>query len=536
MLDKIQMETSPDQTPAPTHKERMENVARPLVRRRRRSMDILTIGEITSRNQRIYYQSIIGLSLLLLVCMVFVSIKDEELIWPCLVISATSLVPLWIWVSQAEKGIPILPAFSIQQLLIYLIPIFTQNPTIQGYDSTVMNSSAMSIGLLFILLPLGWMLGRELVKSYPSRWNLDFKSWGTAGAFTLRIAVTFLLVSIAFEIFLKLGLMQWIPTGLMPVFKVVLASMAAFGAFLGGFVIADRRHTGSKTLFWSAFYLLFLLSTSGLLLSGVTLMVVAAGIGLGLGGGRTPWRFVIAISAILSFLNVGKFDMRAKYWGEGGANMSLLSTPKLYADWTKFSLDKLVNRSATARSSFDTVEIKGQSLLERINSIQNMTFVINAQQVLHKEPLWGKTYKLIPPLFIPRFLWPEKPRTHEGQIMLNLHYDRQSSVEDTKITYIAWGFLPEAVGNFGPLGGAVFLGLVMGLLLGILESWSVKKRLFSIEGIVIVGLLLQILISFEMVASVFLTSTFQMVVVLVVGGALFRIGLASEIRKFKRRQ
>ncbi len=504
-------------------------VAGPMARRRRRAIEELTIGEITSRNRQMYFQAIIGLGVVLLAGLVSVVKMDPAMAWPYAVIAATSLVPLWIWAAQGRKGVPVLPTFVVQQLLVYLMPIFVQNESIQGYGSAVMYESAMSVGVFFLLLPLGWKWGRKLIASHPSRWILDLRGRGGAGAVTQQIALIFLGVSIAFEVFSKLGLTGWIPLGLMPVVRAILGALAAFGAFLGGFVIAGRREAGGKTYYWVAFYLLFFFTASGLLLSGVTLMVVAAGMGLGLGGARVPWRFLIGVSAILAFLNIGKFDMRAKYWDEGGINTSLAHTPSLYAEWAMLSFDKLMNRSELGRSSADSVEIKGQSLLERMNNLQNMAFVVNAQQVLHVNPLWGKTYTLIPPLFVPRFLWADKPRTHEGQIMLNLHFGRQGSVEDTEKTYIAWGFLPEAVGNFGPLGGAIFLGPVLGLLLGMLESWSARKRLFSIEGLVIVGLLLQILISFEMVASVFLTSTFQMLIVLIVGGAAMRYLVQSPV-------
>lgn len=496
--------------------------------RLRKAIDALTIGEIINRNKSIYYQFIAGIAVVILLCLAFVAEMDAAMIWPCTVISAAALVPLWFWSTQDKKGVPILPTFVVQQLLVYLMPILVQNASIQGYSSNVMNSSAMSVGLFFLVLPLGWKTGREMVTSHPSRWILNFQGRGGTGAMTLRIALIFLGFNVAFEVLSKLGMMGWIPTGLMPVVRATLAALAAFGAFLGGFVIANRRGSRGKMWFWLVFYVLLLLTASGLLLSGVTLMVVAGGIGLGLGCARMPWIFMITVSAILSFLNVGKFEMRAKYWGENAVGTSLTGIPSLYAEWAQISFERLGNRRELESGSSNTVEVKGQSLLERMNNLQNMTFVVNAQQKLKAEPLWGKTYALIPPLFIPRFLWEDKPRTHEGQILLNLHYGRQCSVEDTEKTYIAWGLLPEAVGNFGTTGGPLFLGLVIGLLFGMLESWSARKRLFSIEGFVIIGLLMQTLVSFEMVASVFLTSTFQMILVLAVGASMFRMALAAE--------
>ena len=545
------MEIVPDQITSPPLAERYRGGARLGGRHRREGMESLTIGQIASRNRRIYYQAIAGLGAVMLAGQISVAISDPAMAWTYAMIATCSLVPLWVWASHKGKGVPILPMFVVQQVLVYLMPIFVRNETIQGYDSTVMSKSALSVVVFFLLLPLGWKWGRIMVASRSSRWNFNLRGRGGVGVVTQRIALIFLGVSIGFEVFSKLGLTGSIPSGVMPVIRAILGALAAFGAFLGAFVIAGGRGVGGRISYWLSFYLLFFLTASGLLLSGVTLMVVAAGTGLGLGGARIPWRFVVGVSAILTLLNIGKFEMRAKYWSETVANTSvetaanssvesvantrLAGTLSIYAEWIEVSFDILANRLESHRRSVETAEPKGQSLLERMNNLQNMAFVVNAQEVLHMAPLGGKTYSLIPPLFIPRFMWVDKPRTHEGQIMLNVHYGRQGSIEDTERTYIAWGFLPEAVGNFGTLGGALFLGPVLGLLLGMSESWSVRKRLFSIEGLVILGILLQFLISFEMVASVFLTSTFQMVVVLAAGGAMFRMALAKAPDVSRRR-
>jgi hypothetical protein len=66
---------------------------------------------------------------------------------------------------------------------------------------------------------------------------------------------------------------------------------------------------------------------------------------------------------------------------------------------------------------------------------------------------------MIPALLVPRIFWEDKPRTHMGQMILNYHYGRQASVRDIFSTFIAWGLLPEAVGNFGIILGSLGVGL-----------------------------------------------------------------------------
>lgn len=519
-------------------RESRRSLLRPRRYARRRSLDSILIGKITNRDPKMYRKGMAAYGLILILGLWRVFEMSPSLLWPFVMIAASSLVAIGIWISSGLKGLPVLPAFVVQQVLVYLMPIAVQNESIQGYSMQVMNSSAASVALFLLLLPLGWLGGRAIIEARPARWRLELNVAGEGGALPLKIALLFLTANIAFEVLVKEGVIRGIPQGVMPIIKAGLAAGSALGAFLGAFVISFQKGgNGKSARFWAAFLTLFILTASGLLLSGVTLMVVAAAMGLGLGAGRVPWLFLITVGGGLAFLNVSKFDMREKYWREGGdAANRLVDLPAFYIEWSEASIRNLSYRAETQTEEARNTKLGGQSLLDRIDNMQNLVFVVHAEKALNVSLLRGETYKLIPPLFIPRFLWPEKPRTHEGQILLNLHFGRQMSVEATETTYVAWGLLPEAVGNFGPIGGALFLGPLLGFCFGMLEKWSMRKRLFSIEAVVAVALLLQILISFEKVASVFLTSTFQMTLVLVAGCIAFRVASGKKPMKSRGRR
>jgi hypothetical protein len=240
-------------------------------------------------------------------------------------------------------------------------------------------------------------------------------------------------------------------------------------------------------------------------------------IGLFWSSGRMPWRYLIVVVSILSFLNLGKFTMREQYWTPEGdqPQVTLSQMPRHYAEWIEASYEAL---APTAPGSLmrggREKRPKAQSLLERVNNLQNLLFVIDAVDAGHIAPLHGATYTLIPPLLMPRILWPEKPRAHEGQILLNVHFGRQE-LDSTFQTYIAWGLLAEAYGNFGSLAGNAFLGLFLGFCCAWLENFTARKLLLSLEGFIAFTLLLAIMGSFEMVASVLVTSVFQSVIVLI---------------------
>jgi hypothetical protein len=296
------------------------------------------------------------------------------------------------------------------------------------------------------------------------------------------------------------------------------------GAFFGGLAIGDRPDYKKRWGFWALLLAIFFLSVGDVHISAASSLVLSAAVGLGLGKQRVPFGFLLVALGFVGFLNQGKFDMRNRYWsGESNiTSVSLRGLPAFYGEWAAASAGRLFASETPGGEVVSIHEGGGQSILDRVNNMQNMVFVLGALESPENLLLMGRTYALIPALFVPRFLWAEKPRSHEGQILLNLHFGRQMTVEQTERTYIAWGLLPEAVGNFGSWFGPPCLGLLLGAAMGWLERISLAKRLFSVEGMVLGGLFLIAVGSYEMVASVFLTSMFQFLVVVTISGFFLR--------------
>jgi len=312
---------------------------------------------------------------------------------------------------------------------------------------------------------------------------------------------------------------------LMPVLTAFAGAASSLGAFFGGLSVARHPFRAGALVFWALLAANFFLTISGLLLYGACGIVFACAMGLGFGARRVPWVFLLVSILLVGFLNEGKSVMRGIYWDpeSGVSRASLSQLPEFYYEWSQASLYLYqLSASGNTQSSALASDVAGQSLVDRLDNFQNLTFIVDTFESGSSRPLYGKTYTLIPALLIPRFFWPDKPRTHEGQVMLNLNFGRQSSEEETFNTYIAWGLLPEAVGNFGCVGGACFLGLLAGFGCGLLETWSARKRVLSVEGLVAIALLLALAVSYEMVASVFVTATFQLLVAVIILGLLLR--------------
>ena len=313
--------------------------------------------------------------------------------------------------------------------------------------------------------------------------------------------------------------------------RTFAGAVSALGALLGGFVTAGRPYRLGTVVFWILVAATFFLSISDILISAASALVISCAIGLGLGLRRIPWRFLMVAGLLVAFLNQGKFVLRERYWDleSSSTHVRLAGLPALYAEWAKASLTMLTSGSRDRAQSGEVASDSGQSLFDRVNGLQNLIFIVDALERGDAELLHGRTYRIIPALLVPRFLWPEKPRTHEGQVMLNLAFGRQATVEDTYRTYVAWGLLPEAVGNFGLFGGACLLGLLAGFGCGWLEVWSARKRLFSVAGLIAGAVLIQIAVSYEFVASVNVTSTFQLLVAVFVVGCLIRYWFMESV-------
>ena len=336
--------------------------------------------------------------------------------------------------------------------------------------------------------------------------------------FTLIIGSSLYLVLDSMN--LMSALYAFLPDGAASMVTTLVAAAGACGFFLGAMFVGSRTMpTGGRILFWSLLAGNCLISASGFLLSATTGMLASVLIGLFWSSGRMPWRYLVVVGLMLSFLNLGKFTMRERYWGadgEASVSITLGQMPHYYGEWVQASLAAIApNHGKDAARDSGGRSSNGQNLLERVNNLQNLLFVIDAIDAGKVPPLHGQTYSLIPPLLVPRIFWPDKPRTHEGQILLNVHFGRQD-LDATMQTYIAWGLLPEAYGNFGAKSGAIFLGVCLGLFFAWLENFTAQKVLLSLEGFISFTILLGLMGSFEMVASILVTSIFQSVVVLIV--------------------
>jgi hypothetical protein len=439
-------------------------------------------------------------------------------------IGSGTCMALVIWNSRAI-GLPLMPMMAIQSLLIYGMPIVAAHENIKGYPADFVVTAGMEVMVFNVVMAVSWWLCMNMmIPSRPVSYALqEFNKTGATGL--TRLGFSMLGAATLFEVLQGLNLLDAIyrvlPSGSDSILQTLVAVASACGLFLVSMVIGGNESSPMQRFtFVTLLIVNTMIAADGFLLAAPAANLITVAIGLFWGGGRIPWRYLTVALLSLSFFNIGKTTMRDRYWGnedQSAVNITMDKLPGIFAEWSEASYDAILENNAEPVKGLagngDQVA-RNQTLLDRIDNLQNLLFVIDAIDSEHVKPLYGATYALIPPLLVPRVFWPNKPRSHEGQILLNVHFGRQD-YDSTLVTYIAWGLLPEAYGNFGPIMGSVVLAVFLGVSFAWVENVSARKLVVSMEGFLCLCLLLSLMNSFEMVASVLVTSTFQSMVVII---------------------
>ena len=484
---------------------------------------VLTFGEIM-RIMNPFVVALVGLWTTLIVITTGKLFYDGSgYAGPYLLMAFSTLIPMWIWKNQPQKGIPYMMVLVLFLGVFYLTPIVASNEALLRFSPELIPKAALAVALFFAAIGMGWKYGFSKAASEPSRWKILGEQSEEASLLAMRIGLALLLAGLVGQIIpfvINLG-------SFYPVARALTGLASSLGALLGGY--SDGMAKRTTPIFWFLMAIIFLIIIRDVLISAAAQVILAAIIGLMLGSRKVPWKLLMITFAVISFLNLGKFIMRERYWNHRDTNntgVTLMGLPAFYGEWILCSVGELTGTSDQSMMAIrlnDKINKnkKEGDFSDRMNSFENVLFITRQLEGNNYPLLYGATYTLIPPLLLPRFLVPNKPRSHAGQDLLNIHFGRQRAV-DVERTFIAWGFLPEGMGNFGLWLGPLIVGLVIGALTGWLERWSIRKEFFSVEGFLALGLLLQDLIAYEMVASLWITSTFQMIVVCLVGGFAIR--------------
>lgn len=490
-----------------------------------------TMGELSHNVRLILKRTLFPSAVALAAGVIYLAVTHSPGMLSFAMMGAGALIALTVW-SNGGVGVPLMPMIIVQQLVISGLPIITHHEVVTFYPASFVNEAGMEVFVFCASLAAAWQAGMSMFSAAPpiAYALIGVDQGGIAGlarlGFGLVIAATGVLILQSLDL-LNL-LFQILPAGTYPIFGAVVAATSACGFFLLSMIAGSGEFSRTaKTFFWILMAANCLISASSLLLSAAAVVVSSVVIGLFWSTGRIPWRFILLMTLSISFLNMGKYGMRERYWrsldeDRQAFTLTLTGMPSFYAEWAGASFEVLTAEQPETNLILGShaKPHSEQSLFERLNNLQNLLYVIDAMETDHVAPLNGRTYALIPPLLIPRIFWPDKPRTHEGQILLNVHFGRQL-LESTLVTYVAWGLLAEAYGNFGPIKGAIFIGVALGFFFAWAEKYTSRKPLLSTEGFIAFAIFLGLANSYEMVASVMVTSIFQSLVPIIVACSPF---------------
>ena len=422
-----------------------------------------------------------------------------------------ALFNLRSWLLTTAAGIPLAATLAMQDLIWYGIPFITNHKCLALESDNDILKAAACVLMFDLSLAAGRSLGLNATKPTGGRvMVLDLENVQASNRLVklvLFVVFVCMLLEWSFVSGRIYQFLAFIPFSSINIVRTALSAGESGAFLLLGFLLG--RGTLSKThqfAFIAIYLLVFTARVTSILLSSCVALIMAVMLGLYLGSGKIPYRVLLASAVVLGFLNFGKFEMRARYWQTGFESVSVSQLPNYFGNWIGYSVDKITNRVDDKVSS--NADDLGQSPLERFTNIEMVTYAFHAVDDLGYPTLNGYTYAVCWQAIVPRLFWPNKPRSHIGQEILNVHFDRQTQ-KDTFTTYISWGIIPESIGNFGSLFGPLVSGLVLGAILGWMEKKTINLSLFSLPVILVCFLWISLSIAILQAMSVWLSSMFQ---------------------------
>ena len=450
------------------------------------------------------------LCLLALALSAWLLLAFPERLLPFLGAVIPGLLIVQAWQKRDDAVLPVLPLYVLVQIVVYVLPlVFPKVVADWRVEITpaLLERCTLPLLLWFSALWVGWLAIPRAWAQFRRGSLFSFVSSGVGriphGLLVLTLVLSFLLNQSEFwEVFGDFGRVLISPI------RTASGLASVVGCFLGSYEWS-RGSLQSRWLWFGLVAAMLSGGLSSLLLSAVQAPLLALMLGLWLGRARQALAITLSLLLIFAFLQQGKYVLRERYWS--GSGLTPPSNPiTLAQEWIEASLTPVKSdKKATDRGLFSS----------RLNNLQNLLYV--EQSLSRGTPtLGGESLTVIPEVLVPRLFNQDKVRSQQGQVILNLHFGRQRSLKDTFTAYIAWGLLPEGIGNFGSTAGPLLFGFATGGLIRCTENLSRGQRLLTTPGLLSVVLMVLWLTSFEMVASTFLAAAEQLILLVLVSSWL----------------
>ncbi len=478
--------------------------------------DSVTYQSVFYRHTHLYkkLQRIVIVSLLLASIVIVLQGAEPYSTLGALLLTYASTLPLLLWLSTPLRGIPIFPIFALPFVASYAIPLIIDHPVVIQFSPWQHFTAALYISTFLLLTTLVWWLFLQ-IKNRPPVSYYCFQEQTFVPLFT-----TVVFLALVYHIFVFSG---WIGFGysLQAITNIVVEVSSSLAAFILGFMWGQGRLTFKQKAFFLVILLLtcFLQSMSLVLLAPVTKLVIVA-TAVVFGGKRLNYLFLVLLIPLFILLHFGKYEMRAKYWGEEAPRISLFQVPFVVAEWYGHSVAYLTTSEQDHGLELEQVpeEVGRRRFFERL-SLMHM-FLEVKKFAGHEVPyLNGQTYVVLFEALLPRVLYPAKVSSHHSMHLLSMTYGHQT-LEDTYSTHIAWGMVAEAWANFG-LPGLFYLSVLLGIGFGLVHVYTRYLPLLSFRGCAGALLCASAIQAHSTTLAIFLVSVFHSFVVLLLIAYVF---------------
>ena len=412
-------------------------------------------------------------------------------------------IPLLQWAKNRRTWFPAFEIFCLTCVAFYAIPLLTSHEELQLYSDSVIQTSAGLVFAYLVAACIGFNLQRNPAK--PPFWaSVSLVPRSFYKYIPLGLALNTLHLCI--EAFTTLTPANFEGTLRALFFGIGTMSIFVLCRLLGLGLLSPR----ARLFFFINLVLQIVVLFSQLyLIRGISLLALGL-IAYASARRKIPWLVMAVVLPLIVVLHSGKANMRELYWEQGRPSPGPTQLPAFFSEWIHFGLDKEHADPAKPKAS----------IFDRASLIHMLCLSVDRVPSL-KPYLGGESYLDIPALFIPRFLWPDKPSSLLSNIRLALYFDLIDPDDIFKVS-IAFGVIAEAYLNFGSIG-VVLLGLLFGAGFKRLALLSLGTPLFSALGILMI-LLTAWSFQAELVMATWISSLFQAAVVC--------IGIPLFYRKF----
>ncbi|MDD3180130.1 MAG: hypothetical protein PHQ04_07220 [Opitutaceae bacterium] len=429
------------------------------------------LGDRTDREFSGLFKTSLGVLIATMVYYAFTANVQNPLhLYQGLAILVFSVVPTLIWLRQGGVRFPVFEPMMFLCATSYALPLLNGHAQLVDYPHEVLSRA----GWYVLAYQASALLVYAAVRGQPGRgrfWTESIISSRLERNMTYGVVLSSVYTGVSV-------FTDWIPTDLASVLRAVFFGIS----ILCVFTTCQRWGKGELTrtekgIFSTAFALQLIFLSTGLLLIMPLTQIGIALLGYLSVGRRMPWVMAVVLFGLFAILHNGKTPMREVYWEGLKPEPNVWFLPGFFSEWIGHGLTVPTSEKQGMASAL------GSKLLER-TSIMHILCLVVACTPDRQPHLDGETYGYVLPQLIPRFFWPDKPRSHISTYRLSVYYGLQSE-EGTLKTTIAFGMLTEAYANFG-IGGVLLLGALFGGGIKTMQVLSAQSPMFSLAGLTMV--------------------------------------------------